>query len=156
MTNSENLAYIRGLGDGLGIDDSTKEGKVITAIVDLLDELCLSVDELEDSYDELQGQVDEIDEDLGSLEEDFYEIDEDDCDCGCGHHDCHCHDDDEDDGFEDDDCYFEVTCPVCGDTIELNSAMLDEGSIDCPNCGETLEFDLDEIEEECECGCCEE
>ena len=59
---------------------------------------------------------------------------------------------DEDDDWEedDDDCYFEVTCPSCGDTIQLNGEMLEEGSIECPNCGENLEFDLDE--EECGCG----
>ena len=41
-----------------------------------------------------------------------------------------------------------MTCPSCGDTIELNDAMLEEGSIVCPGCGETLEFDFDDDEEE--------
>ena len=49
-----------------------------------------------------------------------------------------------------DDAEFEVTCPSCGDTIELNDAMLEEGSIVCPGCGETLEFDFDDDEEESE------
>ena len=43
-----------------------------------------------------------------------------------------------------------MTCPSCGDTIELNDAMLEEGSIVCPGCGETLEFDFDDDEEESE------
>lgn len=146
MTNSERAAYIRGLLEGLELDQNDKQVKVLNAIVELLDDLCLSIEEIEEAYDELSGQVDEIDEDLGSLEEDFYEIDEDDCGCGCG---CHDDDDDEDyDDFDDEECYFEVTCPTCGDTIELNGEMLDEGSIDCPNCGEKLEFDFDaEVEE---------
>ena len=146
MTNSERAAYIRGLLEGLELDQNDKQVKVLNAIVELLDDLCLSIEEMEEAYDELSGQVDEIDEDLGSLEEDFYEIDEDDCGCGCG---CHDDDDDEDyDDFDDEECYFEVTCPTCGDTIELNGEMLDEGSIDCPNCGEKLEFDFDaEVEE---------
>ena len=58
--------------------------------------------------------------------------------------------DDEDDDeelFDDDDLY-EVTCPTCGDTICLNSAMIEDGSINCPNCNELLEFDLDDIEDE--------
>lgn len=145
MTNSERAAYIRGLLEGLELDQNDKQVKVLNAIVELLDDLCLSIEEMEEAYDELSGQVDEIDEDLGSLEEDFYEIDEDDCGCGC-----HCHDDDDEDydDFDDEECYFEVTCPTCGDTIELNGEMLDEGSIDCPNCGEKLEFDFDaEVEE---------
>ena len=82
------------------------------------------------------SRVDEIDEDLGDLEEEFYGLDDDD-DCGCGH--CH-HDEDE--------AEFEVTCPSCGDTIQLTDDMLEEGSIVCPGCGETLEFDFDEEDEE--------
>lgn len=49
---------------------------------------------------------------------------------------------------------FEVTCPSCGDTIELNDEMLEEGFIICPNCKEKLEFDFDDDEDEpCGCGC---
>lgn len=143
MTNSERASYIRGLMDGMELDPNAKETKLFTAIVDLLDDLSLSVEEIEDAYDELSGQVDEIDEDLGELEEVVFEMDDEDCGCGCG---CH-HDDDEDD-WDEDDCYFEVTCPSCGDTIELNSEMLDEEAIDCPNCGEHLEFDFDDVEED--------
>ena len=151
MTNSERAAYIRGLMEGLELDPKAKETKLFNAIIDLLDDLCLSMEEMEDAYDELCGQVDEIDEDLGELEEEFYEFDEDDCDCDCGcgcDCDCDCDEDDNEWEEEDDDCYFEVTCPTCGDTIELNGAMLDEGSIDCPNCGEKLEFDFDDLEDE--------
>ena len=140
MTNSERAAYIRGLMEGLDLDPNAKETKLFNAIVDLLDDLCLSVEEMEDAYDELSGQVDEIDEDLGELEEDYYDLDDFDDE----------EDEDEDWEEDDDDCYFEVTCPSCGDTIQLNGEMLEEGSIECPNCGENLEFDLDE--EECGCG----
>ena len=137
MTNSEKAAYIRGLMEGMDLDPNAKETKLFNAIVDLLDDLSLSVEEMEDAYDELSGQVDEIDEDLGELEEEFYDIDEDD-------------DDDDDDAWED-ECYYEVTCPKCGDTIEHFFVELDGGSIDCPNCGETLEFDLEE-DDSCDCG----
>lgn len=103
MTNSEKAAYIRGLMEGMDLDPNAKETKLFNAIVDLLDDLSLSVEEMEDAYDELSGQVDEIDEDLGELEEEFYDIDEDE-------------DDDDDDAWEDDEdeCYYEVTCPKCG------------------------------------------
>lgn len=119
MTNSEKAAYIRGLMEGMDLDPNAKETKLFNAIVDLLDDLSLSVEEMEDAYDELSGQVDEIDEDLGELEEEFYDIDEDEYD-------------DDDDAWEDDEdeCYYEVTCP---------------------NCGETLEFDLEE-DDSCDCG----
>lgn len=141
MTNSERASYIRGLMEGLELDPKAKETKVLNAMVELLDDLCVSVEELEDGFDLLSEQVDEIDEDLGNVEEDFYGL-EDDCDCGCGHH----HND-----F--DEAEFEVTCPSCGDTIELTDDMLEEGSIICPGCGETLEFDFDD-DGDCCCGDC--
>ena len=43
---------------------------------------------------------------------------------------------------------YETTCPTCGDTIYINGAMLEEGSINCPNCDELLEFDLDEDDDD--------
>lgn len=140
MTNSERASYIRGLMEGLELDPKAKETKVLNAMLELLDDLCISVEELEDGFEELSEEMDEIDEDLGSLEEEYYGLDDD--------MSCHCHDGDD---FE--DACFEVTCPSCGDTIELNDAMLEEGSITCPNCGETLEFDFDDDDEDCGCGC---
>ena len=137
MTKSEKAAYIRGLMEGMDLDPNAKETKLFNAIVDLLDDLSLSVEEMEDAYDELSGQVDEIDEDLGELEEEFYDIDED--------------EDDDDDDAREHERYNDATCPNCLDTLELTEEMLDEGSIDCPNCGETLEFDLEE-DDSCDCG----
>ena len=56
MTNSERASYIRGLMDGLELDPSAKETKVLNAIVELLDDLCLSVEELDEGLDELAEQ----------------------------------------------------------------------------------------------------
>lgn len=160
MNNSERAAYIRGLIEGLELDQSSKEVKVISAMIELLDDLCLSIEELEGQSDMLDAKVDEIDRDLGDLEHEFYELDEDDCDCGHEHHHGHHHhhhdDEDlcgcgcEDDDWDEDDdcCHFQVTCPSCEDIIELSDDILDLGRIHCPNCDELLEFDFDEIAEE--------
>ena len=78
MNLTEKAAYIKGLVEGLNLDESTKEGKVIKAIVDLLDDITLSVSDLEDSVAEIGEQVDAIDEDLEELEDDYYSFDEDD------------------------------------------------------------------------------
>ena len=138
MTISEKVAYLKGLAEGLGIDENEKNGKVIKAIIDVLDDLAFTVADLEDGFDELIEQVDAIDEDLGSLEDDFYEDeDEDDYDY-----------EDDDEELDDEELY-EVNCPSCGDTICVTEDMLDEGSVNCPNCGELLEFDFDD---ECDCG----
>ena len=132
MTITERAAYIKGLAEGLGIDDSTKEGKIINALIGAIDDMSLTISDLESQIDELSEQVETIDEDLGSLEEDFYDLD-DECGCGC--------EDEEDDDYLDGDLY-EVCCPTCGDTVCIDSDMLEEGQTTCPNCGELLELSL--------------
>lgn len=127
MTISEKVAYIKGLAENAGFEDSAKD-KVVKAIIDVLEDIAAEVSEIHE-------QLDAVDEDLEALEEDFY--DEEDYD-----------DYDEDD---DDFCY-EVECPTCHDIIYLDDEMIDEGGIKCPNCGEDLEFDFD-----CdECSDCDE
>lgn len=150
MTITEKVAYVRGLMEGLDLDADKKEVKVLNAVIELLDDMAATVSELEEGYQDMADQLDEVDADLGDLEEEFYGgCDDDECDCCCGD------DDDEDLEDEMDDCYYEVTCPSCQETICLSEDLIAEGKIDCPNCGETLEFDLDGIEEEesCDCGC---
>ncbi len=136
MTITERAAYIKGLAEGLGIDDSTKEGKVLNALISAFDDLALTVADLEAEVDELTEEVDAIDEDLGSLEEDYYDLDDEDDGCTCG-----CEDEAEDDSDED---LYEVCCPTCGDVVCIDSTMLQEGQTTCPNCGELLEFDLED------------
>ena len=139
MKLTEKVSYLKGLMDGLEINDSTKEGKVLLQMASILDEIADSVEGIQDEVNEITELVDIIDQDLGDVEDALCEDGDDDCDCNCD--DC---DDDDDDDFDiDDDELYEVTCPSCGDTICLNEQMLEEGSMECPNCGENLEFDFD-------------
>lgn len=140
MELSKKVAYLKGLMEGLKIDDSTNEGKILGIMADILDEMAATVEDIAEEVDETVELVDTLDEDLGSLEEDFYgcddeEICDDDCDC-----------DDDDFDFDDEEMY-ECVCPSCGDTICLGENVIAEGSIDCPNCGEKLEFDFSDIED---------
>lgn len=138
MKLGEKVSYLKGLMEGLEINESTKEGKILAVMADILKDMALSFEDVQDQIDEIVEVVDVIDEDLGNVEEELYG---DDCCC-----DDDCCDDDDCDCCDDDDALYEVTCPTCGDTIQLNEAMLEEGSIDCPNCGELLEFDYDDEE----------
>ncbi|MBQ7187315.1 MAG: hypothetical protein IJR91_06755 [Ruminococcus sp.] len=131
MELTNKAAYLRGLMDGLDIDENSKEGKVFKAMADLLKEMAETIEDLAVEVDETVELVDTLDQDLGDVEEIVYDLDDD---------------DDEDDDFE--DCEYECVCPTCGDTIMLDESIVEEGSIDCPNCGEKLEFDFDEEEDE--------
>ena len=133
MTVTEKVAYLKGLMEGLSVDETSKEGKILKAVVDVLDDLAMSVEDLEDYTAELTEQVDAVDEDLDSLENDFYG-------------ECDCCDDDEDEE------YYDITCPSCGDEFSVDEGTLLEGGIECPNCGEHLEFDVEC--DDCGCDCC--
>lgn len=133
----EKLAYLKGVTEGVGLESEKKDTKVIKNIIGLLEELSYSVNEMESNYAHLQKQVLEIEEDLSDIEDMVY--DDDDC-CDCD--DCDCDYDEDEDG-----AIYEVTCPGCNTTINLDEDMLGEGEIDCPNCGSKLEFDMEETEE---------
>lgn len=143
MDICEKIAYIKGLAEGLSLDDTTKEGKVLAAIIDLLGDITEEICDIEDGCDALLEQIDAVDGDLADLEEFVYE-DDDDCDC------CDC-----DDDCDCDDEVYEIECPVCNDVIYLDADMMEDGEIICPNCNTNLEFDFDDCDCDC-CDCCEE
>lgn len=144
---SERVSYLRGLVDGLGIDKTTKDGKILDIIVDLLDDMAISIEDVEAANNELLEAADETDERLCDIEDYLYdEEDEDDDECDC----CDCCD------CEDcEDCYAEVECPGCGQVIELEEVLAEGAdSIICPNCKEKIEIEWEDDEDECDCGCC--
>lgn len=128
MALAEKVAYIKGLAEGLGIDDKSKEGRIIKLILEVMEDMAESIEDLDRDCTEMSDQINSIDEDLESLENDFYE---EECECGCG---------------DDDDDYYQISCPSCNETVYLDNDMLNEGHMECPACGEKLEFD-DLIEE---------
>ena len=112
MKLTEKMAYLQGLIEGLDIDTSTKEGKVLMQMSELMKEVVVYVDDLQSQVDELTELCDNLDEDLGDLEREVYNIDDDDC---CCDDDCDCCDDDE---------VYEIECPACNDIIYLDADML--------------------------------
>lgn len=132
MELMEKVAYLKGLVDMAEFDPAAKETKVLRALIDAVDEMAQTVAELVEANSQMCEVIESLDEDLTEVENDLYgEDDEDEDD----------YDYDEDDDSEEEDIY-EVTCPSCGETFDVDEAMLDEGEINCPACGELLEFDL--------------
>ncbi len=130
MDIKEKVAYIKGLTDGLKLNESDDTVKVLKAVIDLLEDVSDEITDLGELYDELSMQVDEIDQDLSIVEDDLYDAEED---------------EDDFDDFDENSEYYEVVCPKCGDEICVSEDILIEGSIDCPNCGKNLEFDFSSL-----------
>lgn len=131
MEISEKVAYLKGLAEGLALDSDTKEGKLLAAIIDVLDDMAEKFVDLEDELCDVEDGLDAVSDDLSDVEQALYELD-DDVD----------EDEDEDD---DDESYFVTTCPACEEEIVFNEDNLESGEIRCPNCGEKLELDLSDL-----------
>ena len=138
MTISEKVAYLKGLAEGLELDTAkSKEAKLISVMIGILEEVGLSIEDLEENTTALGEEIDAISDDLSDVEEVVFGEDEDDTD-------------------ED---FFEVECPSCGADIEIDEDVLAAGVVECPGCGEKFAIDLTDEEEHC-CGrgrghCCD-
>lgn len=136
METTEALGYLKGLIDGLDLDDNKKETKVFKAIIDVLENLNEDVLDISEELDIVEEQLDDIDEDLAAVEE---ALDDDMCfDCdGCDY-------DDDMEEYEE----YEITCPACNAEITVDEKTVLDGSFECPNCGEILNFEFEEDDEE--------
>lgn len=155
MTLSEKSAYLKGLMEGMKLNQETNEGKMIAAIVELLGDVTKTLGDVQETTIAISDELDEIEDDLDAIEDFILDEDEDDYDD---------FDDDEDDDFEDlddeddfddedvdegfdfgdeDTTIYEVRC-VCGNVIDFDEETLESGSIVCPKCGEVLEFSTED------------
>ena len=147
MSIMEKVAYLKGLAEGLGLDSDSKEGKLMSVIIDTISDMAEEIANLGENALNLGEEIDALSDDLADVEEYLFE-DEDDSDFfDFGY------DDDEDDDEDDDDfgcgiCgedYYPdvIECPTCGADIELDPTILALGSVKC-SCGEEIEFEFDE------------
>lgn len=139
METTESLGYLKGLLDGMELDDKKNETKVFKAIIDVLENLTQDVDDITEGMELMAEQIDAVDEDLADVEEYLDDEFDDDCDC------CDCCDCDED--FEEYEEY-EIECPACHEEFTVDEETVLDGSMQCPICGETLEFEIEEYEDD--------
>ncbi len=132
MEITEKVAYLKGLMEGMKIDTETNEGKILSAMVDILEDIGLELEDLWNAQGELEDGLDVVSDDLEDIEDIVYDEDDEYY---------------EDDAEEDEDCYA-TTCPTCEETIYFDESVLEDGEVICPNCGEKLEFDMSSLEED--------
>jgi len=131
----EKVAYLKGLAEGMELDTEKKEGKLLAAIIDLLEDIALEIEDLWDGEEELYEGLDAVSDDLEDVEDLIFEDEEDEYE-----------EDDFDELDEDEECYA-TTCPTCEEEIFFDESVLEDGEVICPNCGEKLEFDMSSLEE---------
>lgn len=105
MEIKEKVSHLKGLIEGMEYDLSTKEGKIISEIIGILDAMADEIECVEEDVDTLFDYADELDADLGDVETELFgDCDDDYCDC--------------DDCEEYDTCECDGDCANCGDDAE--------------------------------------
>lgn len=125
------VAYLHGLAEGMDLEATSPEGRVLTSILDVMSDIAEQITDVQEAQDELAEYIEDVDYDLGLLEETVYG-----------------EDDDEDDEeylvpssavTEEEDGVVMITCPSCGETLAAGQG---EGTValdvTCPVCGATM------------------
>ena len=130
MTISEKVAYLKALAEGLNLDvEKSKEGKLISVMIGILEEVGLSIEDLEENALALGEEIDVLSDDLADVESVVF-------------------DEDENDEEDYDDDWFEVECPNCEEPLIIDDKALADGFIQCPNCETKFSLDLSDDPEE--------
>ena len=69
MEINEKVAYLKGLLEGMELDTTKKEGKLLAAIIDVLEDISLDLEDLWDQTDELMEGLDAVSDDLEDVED---------------------------------------------------------------------------------------
>lgn len=133
MTISEKVAYIQGMFVGMELDKSeTKLARILSEVLDVLQEVGQQMDGMDAAMDQFDEELDTLGDAVADLEEAVFD-DED--------------EQDEDfDGDEDED-FFEIPCPTCGEDLLVDDEALAAGVVDCPACGGKFALSFEDEEE---------
>jgi len=115
---SGKVSYLQGLSEGLSIKENTPQGKIITGILKVLEDIAEEIDHINEQLAVYKDYVESIDQDLGDLEDML------------GYND-----------DEEEDC-IELVCHNCGEKIRVDSYLWDDEEDEiqyiCPKCNEVI------------------
>jgi hypothetical protein len=110
---SERVSYLQGLSEGLNITEGSPQGKIISGILNVMNEMADEIMDMKKDFEELREYVQSVDDDLLDLEESVL----------------------------DDDDYLELECRTCGEQLYIESDIMDDEDIievTCPSCNEVV------------------
>ena len=78
MEITEKVAYLKGLAEGMELDTEKKEGKLLAAIIDVLDDIALEIADMKADQEELYDGLDAVSDDLEDVEDAVFGEDDED------------------------------------------------------------------------------
>lgn len=128
MNYLEKTAYLRGLADGMKLEEKgTDESKMLMAVIAAMEEMAQAVSSQALELSNLSDDLEELDDVVTGLEEQMDALD----------------DDDEEEEADGEDVEYQLDCPQCGQPVVLDEDTIDRGETECPHCGAHLSIDLD-------------
>ncbi len=70
------ISYLRGLADGLDVGETSREGKIMNDLIEVIDDLFVELRALHARLEETEEYIEAVDEDLSDLELLLYEDDD--------------------------------------------------------------------------------
>lgn len=113
----ERISYLQGLGQGMNIQDSGPQGRMIAEMLAVMADMAGVIGRLEEDIEEIRDYVESLDNGLCQLEDDIYGDEEEEPE------------------------YIELRCQNCGEEIYFEADVLenkDKIEVICPNCNEVV------------------
>ena len=129
MSIREQVAYLKGLAEGMELDTDKKEVKLLAGILDVLGGVSYELDALRGEQAALSETLDAVRDDLSDVTEWLSGGEDEDAD---------------------EEARYAATCPACQETVYFDESVLEDGEIVCPHCGQKLEFDIPDAPDESE------
>lgn len=147
------VGYLKGLMEGMDLDSSTANGKLMIGIVDVLSDLSDRIENMDELLDDLNDYVESIDDDLSELESerddddnaslDFFgesEDEDDDFDdaFGEGADQLHLLQSAEEDDEDEDEALSGNLCPECNRMFFTSLYDPEDSEYICPHCAKQI------------------
>eukprot|EP00826_Nyctotherus_ovalis_P050594 TRINITY_DN6220_c0_g1_i22.p1 TRINITY_DN6220_c0_g1~~TRINITY_DN6220_c0_g1_i22.p1 ORF type:complete len:117 (-),score=4.83 TRINITY_DN6220_c0_g1_i22:25-375(-) len=112
MDITEKTAYLKGLLEGMDLDDDKKEVKILNEMADVLNLMAKRIEGLDNEFDDVYEELDVIDEHVEIINDELFGSYE----------------------FDRDRAFYEITCPTCNEEIVITDDMLDLSLIHICRC----------------------
>lgn len=110
---SEKVSYLQGLTEGLNITESSPQGKIISGMLNVMNEMADELNLMQRDFAEMKEYIENIDDDLFELEETVLDEEE----------------------------FIQVKCNTCGEKLLIEKDILDDEDhveVICPRCNEVV------------------
>jgi formylmethanofuran dehydrogenase subunit E len=110
---SEKVSYLQGLTEGLNITESSPQGKIISGMLNVMNEMADELNLMQQDFAEIKEYIESIDDDLFELEETVLDEEE----------------------------FTQIKCRTCGEKLLIEKDILDDEDhieVICPGCNEVV------------------